>query len=579
MPEVVSVSVSTPRRVVIDGMELESSIVREPSAGPIQIESGGPVGNRTAVHPEAVYVFIAEHYDYWAARFGVDRAEWRYGHWGENITLAGVHETQLRIGDIVEIGDSFVGEISSPRNPCLKLAWRLGQPVSALKTLIEAGLMGFYLRVLMPGLVKAGDPVRVRSPHPQNLTVAEVPRLIHDANADPERLRAALAMPGLSDYPAQFLRSRLNQVTDMQWARQGRWAGWRDFRIARVRDESADVRSFDLEPIDGEPVAAFRAGQFLTFRLDHIADAPVQRSWSISAYDTDRTRYRISVKREASGHASRWMHEQVQPGAVLSARAPAGAFVLDRSSLAPVLLVSAGIGVTPLLAMLKAHLERPEGTAPTLLWVHCTRNSATHAFKDEVEMLIGGRSDVVRQIYYSQPLPDDRAGVDYDRDGRLTVDALTSLVARLPLKIGGRSIEIPGQIAAYYICGPTSFQAALRDGLAAWGVEEHSIHTESFAALPASDVGTLGVDGAEVVFARSGISARWYRDEDLTLLELAEAHGLAPESSCRMGHCHSCVCRLEEGQPDYRLVVEGVAPGQVLPCCSVPGSRRVVLDL
>lgn len=579
MSEVVAVSISTPKRVTIGGLDLETSIVRDPSPGPIYIDSDGPVGNRTAVHPEAVFVFIAEHYDYWAARLGVDRGRWRFGHWGENLTISGLSEFELRIGDIVRIGGTFVGQISSPRNPCLKLAWRLEQPMSVLKTLVEDGRMGFYLRVLRPGLVKAGDAVSIESPHPGNLTIAEIPRLIHDPNAAEGRLRFALQMPALSDYPAGFLRSRLNQVTDEAWAKLGRWSGWRTFEIERIEDEAAEIRSFYLRPADGEPVAAHRPGQFLTVRLDEMDDLPAIRSWSISDYDTKRVGYRLSIKREPRGVASHWMHDNARIGTRLSARAPAGRFVLDRSSVAPVILISAGIGVTPLLAMLKAHLERPEGKAPPLFWIHCTRDGAVHPFKKEVEALVGARTDVVRLIHYSQPKAKDRPGDDFDREGRLDIASLAEVLGTISMLIGGRRSEVPGQICSYYLCGPEGFQTSIQAALIDWGVPAHGIRTESFSAHEVEGAADEGFDGAKIVFARSGVEARWSLESGLSLLELAEANGITAESSCRMGNCHSCMCRLRCGEVSYRFEVDQLGEGQILPCCAVPASQKLVLDL
>lgn len=575
--EVLSVSVSLPQMVEMGEMTWLTSIIKEPGAGPVMISQEGPEGNKSAVHPEAVYAIGAEAYDYWAERLGVDRAEWQWGRWGENITFRGLYEKDLRVGDIIAVGDTLVMQVSGARNPCVKLSWRLGQPVTLLATLIESGVMGFYLRVLTPGLIKAGDMARVSRTHPGNMAIIDIPRLIHDRAAPSEQVRRALEMPALSDYAKMFLRQRLSQSLDNEIAGQNRWSGWRDFVISRIVEECRGVRSFYFRPVDGGEIAGYRPGQFLTFRIPDGQGRTVQRQWSISDYGAADDTYRISVRRVDGGSASAWMHDETQIGTVVPVKAPAGRFTLDIGSTKPIIFISAGIGITPLLAMLKAHAARQGGQTPLVIWIHAAREGDSHAFKDEVQALIDRGVDIRPHIFYSRPGPEDRHGIDYDVAGRIDIAAIRRIAEKIDVNLAGRVIEIAAQICEFYLCGPAEMQRSLREDLIAWGVSDHSIHAETFSPPTARD--TANVGKAEIVFAESGRTLVWRGDDDLSLLELAEAAGIEAPSNCRMGTCHSCLCRISSGKVEHRVELEGLDDSHALLCCAVPASDRVVLQL
>lgn len=574
---VVSVSVSMPRMVKMGDMEWLTAIMKEPGAGPIYVDMDGPVGNKSAVHPEAVYAIGVEAYDYWAERLGANREEWQWGRWGENITFSGLFEKDLKIGDILEVGSELVMQVSSARNPCVKLSWRLGQPASVLATLIESGVMGFYLRVLKPGMIKAGDAVTVRSPHPENMAVIDLPRLIHNKQASSESVRAALEMPALSDYPKMFLRQRLSQALDAELTQANRWEGWRVFSIQNIVDESEDVRSFSLIPVDGQPVAAFRPGQFLTFLLPIGPSGKLIRQWSISDYARDPLSYRISVKRQTGGLASNWLHDNATVGMELSVKAPAGRFVLDSGSPKPIVLISAGIGITPLLAMLKAHSTRASGKAPPAVWIHGTRNSKSYALRSEVDAVLQSGIDVKQHTFFSRPGADDVLGRDYHHTGRPTPKAIKKIVENIRVELATGVKEIPGQICEFYICGPEDYQNELKKELADWGVDANVIRTESFAGRKAP--GADSIEQSEVFFAASGITATWQRDDGQTLLELAEAVGIEAPNNCRLGACHSCVCRVVKGSVEHLVEPEGLDKSQVIICSAVPSTSHLQLDL
>ena len=276
--------------------------------------------------------------------------------------------------------------------------------------------------------------------------------------------------PALARFPGarRLVHFELDQAIELEQALALRWGApvgsVRSLRLVEKIRESEDVSSFVFESRDGGPLAGFRPGQHLPVELEIPGlDARVSRTWSLSNGPGKR-RYRISVKRHDLGLASRFLHDDVEVGAILSARKPAGGFVLDRSGDCPVVLVSAGVGVTPMLSMLHQLVasldERP------VWFVHGARDGGHHPFADEVRGLAGRAPHVRTHVSYSAPRSEDRAGVDHDGTGR--VDA--ALLARL----------LPDLDADFYLCGPAAFMAAVQDDLERRGVAPERIRTEKF---------------------------------------------------------------------------------------------------
>ncbi|WP_157220195.1 MOSC domain-containing protein [Flavisphingomonas formosensis] len=575
---VVAVSVAQPRWLEIYGRRVFTSIVRDAVAGPIVFAPGGPEGNATAVHTEEVFAFFAEHYDYWSRRLGIDRADWGACHWGENLMLAGMpDEGGLRIGDRFRIGEAIL-EVTSPRIPCFKLSWRLGQAEGFLQELIASGRMGCYLRVVEPGRIGVDDAVERVSVAHAAISVLGLSQLLHDPDiVDLDILRSVLVTPGLGGQAAGMIRKRLAFLTDGRLQAQGRWQGWRQFAIAHIVDEAKGIKSFHLRPLDDRPIGGYRAGQFLTVRLPEAAGAPT-RSWSISDYDPEADSYRLSIKREPDGLASGWMHDHAEIGDVLEVRPPTGRFVLDRSGFLRTVLISAGIGVTPMIAMLKAHAERGM-EAPPLLWIHAARSGEEHAFADEANGMLAAIPGSVRRVFYSAPGDGDRAGEGYDRTGRIDAEAIAELIAEnYSLSPFGRVIELTGEHSDFYLCGPAPFEDAVRTALVAHGVNPLSIRSESFAPVAAAGDEPPAPEEAQVEFAGQGRHMVWRRDDDLTLLELAEEAGLSVDSACRTGICGTCEAALRAGKVRY-LVTPAAEPGEgrVLLCCSQPASPHIVI--
>lgn len=342
----------------------------------------------------------------------------------------------------------------------------------------------------------------------------------------------------------------------------------RPFRVTRIVAESDTARSFHLQPADGGGVAPHRPGQYLPVALDTGGTRPLRRTYTLSDAPDGRS-YRITVKREPGGTASAWMHDRIRQGDVIRAARPAGGFALDTDSRRPVLLLSAGIGATPMIAMLNHLLGGPEGRrrAPhrRVWYVHAARHGGEHPFRGHLRGMAATHPEhLAVHVRYSAPRPQDVPGQDFEAAGRIDRDALRAL---LPLD----DYDV-------YLCGPAGFMIDMRAALDGLGVRPERIRTEAFGpAGPTLDA--AGVTAAEVGFEASGVVAAWTPAAG-SLLDLAEANGIDAPSSCRSGACGSCAARLVAGGVRYpRAPVAEAAPGFVLLCQAVPADGRVAIAI
>ena len=416
------------------------------------------------------------------------------------------------------------------------------------------------------------------------MTIAEVNALLYSAQHPREKLERALRIPALSpgwrwSFEA-LLRSEEahpgaagNAGLVPAVAARTAAAGFRQLRVARIDREGVDVRSLVLEPTDGKPLTTPLPGQFVVVRFRPRSDGPpLIRSYSLSG-PLSEAQYRISVKVEPNGAAGTYLERNVRPGDVLEVSEPRGAFVLEPGD-RPVVLLSAGIGATPVLAML--HALATSGSLREVWWLHGARDGKSHSFAGEVRGLLGDLPRGRSHVWYSRPDAGDLQGRDYDSAGRLGVDALQAL-------------GVP-QDADFYLCGPPSFLDEVRKGLTGRGVTADRIHFELFSGGPSLTPGMAAAPvrpphppagapgtGPQVSFARSGIAVRWRGDQ--SLLELAEVCEVPVRWSCRTGVCHNCESGLISGsvlyQPDP---LDPPAEGNVLICCSRP-KDDLVLDL
>jgi uncharacterized protein len=577
--ELLHICVGRTKVHTINNHSVATAYLKEPVTGPWRIATDGLEGNEVAVHTDAVYAFALDSYEFWAKKLGRQRDEWPPGAFAENLTFDTLDERELHLGDVLALGEEVRLAVTGPRLPCFKLAWRLAQPASFIREFALSGRTGVYFSVLTPGMVKPGDTLRVIERHAENPRVTDVPPLVFgDDPPEEAQLERVLAVPTLSTTAAGTLRPKLYRARDLAQTRLNQWAGWRRFLIADVRHETADVFSLVLRADDAAPLASFRGGQFLTVRLPRAAGEDLIRTWSCSDYARFPDRYRLTIKREAAGRASSWLHENARPGMALDLRAPTGRFVLDRGGFRPVVLIAAGIGVTPMLAMLKSHVERGIG-APPLLFIYCVRSRLEQPHREEIDQLLAGGSGCRVHYVYSAPRPEDRSAVDYHQSGRLTAADIQQLLKDNHLMNGPKRIDLPWFESDFYICGPDSFQSQLRRDLIAAGAPAERVRFERFTASSEESSGAL-IERADVVFGRSERTAAWNAEDGLSLLELAEQQGLKPESGCRMGVCQACQCRLLEGAVHYDATpLDLPSPDTVLTCVARPASARVVLDL
>ena len=567
-----SLNVGVPREVEWEGKTVRTAIWKEPVEGARMVRriniDGDDQADRRAHGGEhrAVFVYQIESYDYWKQELGRD--DFSYGQFGENFTVEGLADDEVCVGDRYRIGGA-VFEVTQPRVTCYRVGIRMEDP--AMPSLLVAHHRpGFYFRVIEEGPVEAGDAIEKVADGPERLTIADVDGLLYLPGKSREKLERALRIPALSDGWKGSFRELLAKNGH---AAAPAWAGFLPFRVEEVHPESADVTSFRLAPTANDsPHPDAAAGQYLTLRMrPDGATAPLIRSYSLSDLPGERG-YRISVKRD--GAASSYLHDHVAAGAVVDAAAPRGSFCL-RDGDRPVVLASAGVGATPVLAML--HALAQERSTREVWWVHGARNRKTHAFAAEVGALLAELPAAHRFVAYSRPDATDEPGADYDHAGRLDLPTLDE--AGVPVD------------ADYYVCGPDGFMKAIGAVLTARGVDPANVATEAFGAVavyasgivkdgdrkPHPPTGTPG-SGPAVTFVRSSLTIPW-DDSYPSLLDFAEACDVPVGFGCRNGVCHNCESGLLSGDVDYKIdPLEPPPGGRVLVCCTRPASE-IALDL
>jgi len=599
MATLISLNVGMPRDVSWRGRTVHTGIWKAPVAGPrlvrrlnVDGDGQGDLGGHGG-EQRAVLVYQVESYRHWQQHLGREHLD--YGMFGENFTVDGLSDDEVCIGDRYRIGEAEF-EVSQPRVTCFRVGMRLGEPT--LPSLLVAHRRpGFYMRVLVEGRVRAGDEIVRTRQGPHALTVADIDALLYLPDRDLDLLPTALDIPALSPGWQWSFRNMLAAV------RSGRpidappagtepgWTGFRPLTVTEVVPETPTVASVYLADEHGASLPRPAPGQFLTLRLEGAGSPPPVRSYSLSA-DPAATGYRISVKREPHGLVSSYLHSSLRPGTIVQAAAPRGDFVLSDGD-NPVLLISAGIGVTPVLAML--HSLAAHHSDREVWWIHTTRNAGSHAFAEEAAQLIGSLEKAHSHIFYTAPTGPPAVGIVPPAAGigapAVGIEPLAAgIVAGRLTATALRQLSLPSDASAY-LCGPTTFMADVRAALVDLGLEPSEIHSELFGVLPAINPGVTGLlpgpphpppgepgGGPEVTFARAGLTVAWssgYR----SVLELAEACDVPTRWSCRTGVCHTCATSVLSGETDYVTApLEPPPAGQVLLCCAIPTSE-VVLDL
>jgi ferredoxin-NADP reductase/MOSC domain-containing protein YiiM len=545
-------------------------------AGDAQGDLGGHGGEQ-----RAVMIYQIDSYRYWEQTLG--RSDFTFGQFGENFTVDGLPDDEVCIGDRYRVGTALF-EVTQPRVTCYRVGIRMNDPrIPAL--LVAHHRPGFYFRVLEEGEVGGGDEIVKVAEGPERFTVADIDALLYLPGHRPDQLQRALRIPALSPGWRGSFEALIAQETADARASGNRglsraagpppaWSGFQTLRAARVERESVDVVSLTFESQDGSRLPPALPGQFLVLRLRPAANMPpLLRNYSISSAP-DAGTYRISVKQELNGKGSTFLDTQVKSGDLLEVSAPRGSFALQPGE-GSVVLLSAGIGATPVLAML--HALAASRSPREVWWLYGTRNAAEHPFAREARDLAASLPHGRSFVAYSKPAAGDRLGDDYDAPGRLSLEVLQRL-------------GVPSD-ADFYLCGPPAFLRNFARDLGSWGVVIGRLHREIFGPEesvtpgiskapvqpPHPPAGAVG-SGPTVSFTRSGLDVRW-RSTYQNLLEFAEVCAVPVKWSCRTGVCHTCECALISGSVRYDPEpLEPPAEGNVLICCARP-QTEVHLDL
>lgn len=559
MAKLLSVNVGLPRDISWRDETVHTSVWKQPVQGRrlvrrlnVDGDGQGDLAGHGGEH-RAVLVYQIDSYQYWEHQ--LRRRNFTFGQFGENFTVQGLPDDEVCIGDRYRVGGALF-EVTQPRVTCYRVGIRMDEPQMAA-LLVSHHRPGFYMRVLEQGEVGAGDEIVKMAAGPGQVTVSEIDALLYLPGHTHALLERSLRLPALSPGWKGSLQALFDQeVGQLSTGNAGltnatgpppAWAGFRSLRVARVEQESANVTSLSFENMDGSPLPAAQPGQFLVLKFRPKPDMPpVHRTYSMSGAPKVGT-YRVSIKQEVHGLGSTFLCNQVKVSDVLEVSAPRGTFTL-RPCDKPVVLLSAGIGSTPLLAML--HELASTASHREVWWLYGARNSDEHPFRVESRTLIKSLPLGRSYLCYSKPSGRDRLGQDYDASGHLGLPVL-------------RQLGVPHD-ADFYLCGPPGFLSSITSALQDWGIPPHRIFTEYFGPgqairpgissapklAPHQPAGAVG-PGPNVSFTRSGLTVAW-RPDLLSLLELAEACDIPVKWSCRTGVCHTCECALIGGPVDYR---------------------------
>ena len=588
MARLLSVNVGLPQDIAWQGKTVHTAVWKSQIQGPHTVrklnvdgDGQGDLAGHGGEH-RAVFVYQINSYHYWESE--LRRNDFTYGQFGENFTVDGLSDRDVCIGDRYKIGGALF-EVTQPRVTCYRVGIRMNEPRMAA-LLVARGRPGFYFRVLEEGLVEAGDEIVQVSAGPERMSVFEINALLYMPGHPRNQLEQALRIPALSAGWRGSFEALLAQRQNGGTTATGNaglasvsgpapaWTGFRGLRVSQKIRESSDVTSLVLESTDASPLAAALPGQFVVLRLGFAPGTPaLMRTYSLSGEPNTRT-YQISVKRDPHGAAGAYIDETVQIGDVLDVSTPRGSFTLGPGE-TPVVFLSAGVGATPVMAML--HALAAVASPREVWWLYGARRGREHTFAREARTLLNALPHSHSHIRYSAPDPDDRPGVDFDARGHLDVGAL-------------RELGVPRN-ADFFICGPPAFISSLTTDLAAWSVAKGNIHVELFGEGPSITPGVAASPhrpphppdgpsgtGSLVSFARSGLSVHW-SPAFQSILELAEACDISTRWSCRTGVCHTCETGLVSGTVAYQPdPLDPPAAGNVLICCSKPQSD-IVIDL
>jgi ferredoxin-NADP reductase/MOSC domain-containing protein YiiM/ferredoxin len=585
MARLLSVNVGLPRDIAWKGRTVHTGVWKSPvtgrcRVGRLNLEGDGQsdLAGHGGEH-RAVFVYQIESYGYWQEQ--LKRTNFVDGQFGENFTVEGLPDDVVCIGDRYQIGSALF-EVTQPRVTCFRVGIRMNEPRMA-SLLISSARPGFYFRVLREGEVAAGDEIVKVGEAGERMTVAEIDALLYLPNHASDRLERALRIEALSPGWRGSFKALLQSHKNAGATGNAGLApvaaahpaspGFQSLVVTSIDRESADVLSFATQSADGHQLPMALPGQYVVVRLKPTADGPTLfRSYSLSG-PLSRERYRISVKIEPNGAAGKYLSEQLRVGDRLDVSSPRGNFVLQLGE-RPIALLGAGIGATPVLAML--HALAAARTTRQVMWLHTARDGQHHPFAGEVRGIMRALTNGRSYICYTRPDSIDKTGDAFNATGRFSRSVFDEL--RLP-----RDADV-------YLCGPTRFMKDMKEALAALGVARERIHIEIFNGGESMTPGVVGAmtrtphppsdeanTGPLVSFARSGISAHWDASRYASILEMAEACDVPVRWACRTGVCHNCESGLVSGAVVYEPEpLDKPADGNLLVCCSQPTSDAVI---
>lgn len=578
MDRLLSVNVGLPRDIDWNGRTVHTGIWKDSVRGRCcvgRLNLDGDGQGDLAGHggeQRAVFVYQIESYRYWQRQ--LNRSDFVYGQFGENFTVEGLADDVVCIGDRYRIGSALF-EVTQPRVTCYRVGLRMNEPrMPALLT--SSGRPGFYFRVLQEGEVGADDKIIKEGEADVRMTIAEINALLYSPHHPQDRLERALQIealsPGWRGSFESLLKSRKNGETTGNAGLVSPTtlhpvpSGFRLLTVTSIHPESEDVISLTMESVDGKPLPPALPGQYVVLRLQPGVGTALFRSYSLSG-PLSTERYRISVKIEPDGMAGTYLKEHVQVGHVLDVSSPRGSFILQPGT-GPVVLLSAGIGVTPVLAMLYALAA--SSSTQEIVWLHAARDRQHHPFAAEVHHLMPALSQGRSYVCYSRPGSNDQVGEDFDFAGHLSPSIFND-------------VQLPRE-ANVYLCGPALFMTEMKAVLTELGIAKERIHAEIFGGgepmtpgvvhattrAPHPPEDNTGI-GPLVSFTRSGIAAHWNASAYQSILELAEACDVPVRWSCRTGVCHNCESGLVSGPIVYAPEpLDRPENGNLLICCSQP---------
>ena len=553
---VVSLNVGEPRLVTYRGMSFRTGIFKEPVDQPLTLKKLNFAGDGQAdlsAHggiDKAVYCYPIEHYDFWRREIG--RANLPMGQFGENVTTAGLLESELRIGDILRMGTAVV-QVSEPRIPCYKLVMRMDAGSDFSVRFLAANRTGFYCRVLEEGTVKRSDAITLVSRDMSSPTVREVIAATQFSDRNPVALRRVVRA---RDIPAKW-RSRVRRMVDAEARRriEATSPPTQAMRVEKIVTETSDIVSLWLRPDGGARMFDSLPGQYLTI----VWPDGFKSTYSLSAlHPGQRCRITVKLVRDAQSALGRSSARiaALDAGDILDVERPRGNFHPDLDDDTPLVLAGAGIGVTPIMSMIE---QATRSGRRDVFAAFGMRRPGEHPLASELAELLAERRRLKAALAYSRlngapPLP----GLPAPKHGRLAAADLLPYAA--------------APLAEVFLCGPGDFIRQMHDGLVEAGISPLNIRYESFGPSTLLPARTMPADpqaAFKVAFTRSRMDVVWTPASG-TLLNLAEAAGVSPVFGCRAGSCGLCRIAISEGSVSYVEPIDEPEAGYVLPCCAIP---------